>query len=193
MKRWIVTMIVALILIIFAGYVWTGVCAELDRVNKFKLSEHFYLTDFQSPDTGEVKIHPRLVGICEDLFLIQPFIITSAYRTPEWNEKVGGARQSYHMRGLAVDLQPVFLGEKSMKETLILLAESANDNPDIGAIGLYRNHIHIDLRSGSSGSWYSGERKLYWVKLNSEPHWGFYYYRGEEGKEKALAHYKRYR
>ncbi len=200
MKRWkwLGILVLVVILVSFGAYVWAGVGAEIGRINKFKLSENFYLSDFESPDTHVVKIHPLLVGICEDLFAVQPFVITSGYRTPIWNQEVNGAPRSYHTRGLAVDLQPIFLGERSMKTALILLLVYASEHPEIGAIGLYRDHIHIDLRSERSGSWYSGERKLYWVKLGEVPHWGYYYYRdygvmdkSKDAMERALAHFKR--
>lgn len=33
-----------------------------------------------------------------------PIIVTSGYRSPQLNQKVGGAKKSYHMQGRAVDL-----------------------------------------------------------------------------------------
>ena len=34
-----------------------------------------------------------------------PFVITSAYRTPEKNKEVGGSENSSHLKGLAVDIR----------------------------------------------------------------------------------------
>ena len=41
-----------------------------------------------------------------------PFVITSDYRTPEHNEQVGGAPDSAHLRGLAVDIRCSNSGER---------------------------------------------------------------------------------
>ena len=35
-----------------------------------------------------------------------PIIVTSGYRCPELNARVGGARTSYHLRGMAADIRP---------------------------------------------------------------------------------------
>ena len=34
----------------------------------------------------------------------QPLIITSSYRSPEYNKSVGGAKRTMHMKGKAVDV-----------------------------------------------------------------------------------------
>lgn len=74
--------------------------------NRIKISENFYLSEFQSPDTGEVMLHPELVLKLQLLRhqLSAPIIISSGYRTPEHNLAVAGARGSRHMRGLASDI-----------------------------------------------------------------------------------------
>ena len=51
----------------------------------------------------------------------KPVIVNSGYRTPEHNKKVGGAKYSYHMRGMAADIRvngmsPKELG-KAVKES----------------------------------------------------------------------------
>jgi len=188
MRRWLLTLLLTLWIVAFSClgfYVFSGVCDELENVNQLRVSTNFTLADFESPDTGEVKIDPRLAGICEQLYAICPISISSAYRTPEWNKKVNGAFNSYHMKGLAVDIQPI-CAPRLMKIELIELFKEACKIYSIEAIGLCKNHLHIDLRD-------RGKRdRLCWVKLSDEPHWGFYYYYGRKGEEEALAHFEKY-
>ena len=105
MRRWLLVLWIV-VLGCFGFYAVSGGCDELKNVNQLRISTNFILADFESPDTGEVKIDPRLAGICEQLHAICPISIVSAYRTPEWNKKCNGAPASYHTKGLAVDIQP---------------------------------------------------------------------------------------
>lgn len=43
----------------------------------------------------------------------RPIIVNSAYRTPEVNKKVGGAKRSLHMQGRAADIrcEPLYMDE----------------------------------------------------------------------------------
>ena len=65
--------------------------------------------------------------------------IISPYRCPEWNAKVGGAPDSYHMKGRAADIYA-----PNGKEMFILL-ELAVENGFSG-IGIGKNFIHVDNR-----------------------------------------------
>ena len=184
MRRWLLVLWIVAIGC-FGLYVVSGVCDELKNINQLRISTNFMLTDFESPDTGEVKFDPRLAWISEQLYAICPISISSAYRTPEWNKKVNGAYASYHMKGLAIDIQPI-CAPRLMKIELIRLFKKACEIPFIGAIGLCKDHLHIDLRDrGKRG-------RLYWVKLSDEPHWGFYYYYDDKGEKEALAHFEKY-
>lgn len=75
-------------------------------INHFRISKNFLLSEFQSHDTKEVKIYPELIVRLELLRerIKKPIIITSGYRTPEQNTKVGGHPRSKHMEGKAADI-----------------------------------------------------------------------------------------
>ena len=90
----------------------------------------------------------EIVGLVDDLvfkldrareFYGSPIVITSGYRSPEHNEKIGGAKKSAHTFGKAVDIripQDEFIQKK--------LAWA------LGAAGFRRleickKHFHVDV------------------------------------------------
>ena len=85
-----------------------------------------------------------------------PLTIGSGYRTPAWNRKQGGATKSQHRQGRAIDLYPprgMMIEEFHAKVRMFARME-----PLVGALGLYRWGIHLDIRPRKSGGWSSGTR-----------------------------------
>ncbi len=86
------------------------------------VSSHFRLSEFESPDTGEVMVDPLLVYCLEVVRLCWgwPLHVSSGYRTPEHNRAVGGLVNSRHLAGQAVDIPlrdvTAALGEGSSPE-----------------------------------------------------------------------------
>jgi len=120
-------------------------------LNDFQLTDNFNLQEFASPDTDEVKIDSRLVNVCQELRdKIGALTVTSGYRTILHNKKIGGASNSYHLKGLALDIQPRRL------DMLPELFSLATENWHINGLGLYAKHVHIDLRE---------KGRIIWVKL----------------------------
>jgi len=76
---------------------------SLDRDGR--CSEHFWFDEFRSKGNGEILIHRDAVRWCEVLRQVggRGFTPISSYRDPAHNRAVGGASNSTHMRGLAVD------------------------------------------------------------------------------------------
>lgn len=71
-----------------------------------------------------------------------PFLVTSAYRSPEHNKKVGGAKNSMHMKGIAFDIRMDNLDPDAFIE--------AARRHGFNGIGTYpkSGFIHIDTRTG---------------------------------------------
>lgn len=72
----------------------------------------------------------------------KPVIITSGYRTPEWNAKCEGAKYSYHMRGMAADIRVNGVSPKELARELDKII------PDECGIIVYKNWVHFDVRKG---------------------------------------------
>jgi uncharacterized protein YcbK (DUF882 family) len=114
-----------------------------------QLAKNFRLSEFVCAEgRGEVLLDMELVYKLQALrdFVGCPVNITSGYRSPTWNTKVGGSKNSQHMLGKAADIQvPGFSPEK--------IAEFARYIGFTG-IGLYDAHTHVDVRDNTGGKPY---------------------------------------
>ena len=77
----------------------------------------------------------------------KPIRITSAYRSPAYNKRIGGVSNSTHVRFNALDLvtnKPAAL--------YLLLLYLRREGWFKGGLGLYRSFVHIDSR-GHNATW----------------------------------------
>lgn len=90
---------------------------------------------------------PKMIGVNDKLmFMLDnarmiaqiPFIITSGVRTEEENKKVGGAVDSAHLKGLAVDLHC----HDSLSRYFIVYGLFV---AGFKRIGIASDHIHADI------------------------------------------------
>lgn len=120
-------------------------CYIMDTDGNVKLSRHFKVKEFACRSGSQVVfIDDYLYSVLDILRhkLGKPVIITSGYRTPEWNAKCGGAKYSYHMRGMAADFR---VNGMSPKEVAKKLDEIV---PNECGIIVYNNWVHFDVRTG---------------------------------------------
>lgn len=113
------------------------------KINEIKIAEHFMLKEFASHDTGEVMLDARLLDLLEiiRIRINEPLIITSGYRTLEWNRKVKGVFNSYHRLGMAADIT-------AKKVSLIKLAFTCARSFVPGMVVYEKeNFIHIEMKS----------------------------------------------
>ena len=78
------------------------------------------------------------------------FHITSAYRSPMYNKLIGGAKNSFHTTGKAIDVSMSGLTSTQIK-TFIQLASQVGFN----GMAYYpkENFIHLDIRSSPKTGW----------------------------------------
>lgn len=77
----------------------------------------------------------------------QPLTLTSVYRSPGYNKRVGGVSNSQHVKFNAVDI-----ATPSPAKLYILLMEMRRDGLFKGGLGLYRTFVHMDTR-GYNATW----------------------------------------
>lgn len=70
-----------------------------------------------------------------------PIFVTSAYRTQESNKEVGGAPNSQHLYGRAVDIR--MPNSATMLNKLIWALCEAG----FSSVGVYDSHLHADTRN----------------------------------------------
>ena len=109
-----------------------------------KISTHFKVKEFACKDgSAIIFVDDYMVQVLEILrnkMGGKPITITSGYRTPAHNAKVGGAKYSYHMRGMAVDIR---VDEKTPKE----VAKALDKIVPMCGIIVYDNWVHFDTRA----------------------------------------------
>ena len=117
-----------------------------------QVSAHFKIKEFAQKNgkCDKILIDSELVEVLEDIreHFSAPVIITSGYRTPEYNAKVGGAKNSQHTKGTAADIQVKGVPADKVQQYL------KNKYRDKYGIGSYWTFTHIDTR----------EKKARWKK-----------------------------
>ena len=119
--------------------------------NRIKVSRNFYLDEFQCKGKnccgGVVKLDPKLLSVIQKVrcYFQKPVIITSGYRCPIHNKKVGGVPNSYHTQGKAVD----FYVPKIPIKKLLEIADWCG----FTGIGEYRGRHFIHADVGKKRRW----------------------------------------
>lgn len=84
----------------------------------------------------------------------KPIRVNSAYRSPEHNKKVGGARNSQHIQAMAADLAPVSGTEFDLNRLIAVISGlAATGKIPNGGIGTYSTFIHYDMRPDGPARW----------------------------------------
>ncbi len=113
-----------------------------------KLSTNFRVKEFACADGSDpVFVDSELVAILQKIrtHFGASVTITSAYRTPTHNKKIGGTTYSQHLYGKAADIK--VSGVSPAK--VVAYAETLLSS---GGVGSYDTFTHIDVR-GTKARW----------------------------------------
>lgn len=115
---------------------------SLKKDGNKKLSANFKVREFACKDgSDKVLVDTDLVNLLQKIrsHFNKAVKITSGYRTASHNKKVGGTKNSYHLVGMASDIQVTGVNP-------ILVAMYA-EKLNAGGIGVYSNFVHVDTRT----------------------------------------------
>jgi len=122
-----------------------------------KLTDNFWLSEFESSDGAEIpeNVFENINILAEQLqelrdIVCVPIEVTSGYRSPEHNKEVGGVFNSQHLYGKASDIH---VENYKPREIYNLLNKMMNNEEIIqGGLGLYDTFVHYDIR-GYKARW----------------------------------------
>jgi GH25 family lysozyme M1 (1,4-beta-N-acetylmuramidase) len=133
---------------------------KMNAAGNKRLSNHFQVKEFLSPDCGEVKIHSKLIRILEALYAAldcSSIIVTSGYRTSTHDLAVGGDGKGQHTLGRAADIVCYDKNKKVIPAAIVCCTlEQMGNVYGIGYISA--TATHVDTREASK-KWWGDETK----------------------------------
>jgi hypothetical protein len=143
---------------------------KIRRASDKLLTPHFRESEFfcKSLDfKGDYHLLAQSLVMAAEIvreFVDVPVLISSSYRTPEGNKACGGAPDSFHLHGMAIDLRcPLkqsFINENLFRRGFLYHSLRC---AGINGFGISERFLHIDVRSfgyspdpefGSYSLWY---------------------------------------
>lgn len=107
--------------------------------------KHFKPEDFDCPCCGKADMDQAFLDKLQEFRIAAatPMVITSGFRCPSYNKKIGGSKGSQHMLGKAVDISVI---TSSARYKLVKYAYL------IGFKGIATDSafIHLDTRAGEA-------------------------------------------
>lgn len=125
--------------------------AKVHAVFNFARWPDFTFDELRSKGNGDLRVHYGTLDALQRLRdrLKRPVAVSSYYRDPDYNRKVGGAETSYHLLGMAVDT-PTY-NSKVGQYSLIYHATQCG----FKSFGIYPTFTHLDL--GPHRVWLEGQ------------------------------------
>lgn len=117
-----------------------------------KLTNNFSLSEFDCKDGSKMppEVFNNILLLVKELqtlrdFIGKPITINSGYRSPEYNNKIGGASRSQHLLGKAADIRVEGVSPRELRGVIEELIKDGRLS--FKGIGAYSNFTHVDIRS----------------------------------------------
>ncbi len=122
-----------------------------------RLTKNFSLSEFDCKDGSEMpsELLPNVLELAENLQVLRDFVgvpisLNSAYRTLEYNRKIGGATNSQHLLGKAAD---IVVKSKTPEEVANIIKYLISEGKMVqGGLKAYKTFTHYDIR-GHKARW----------------------------------------
>jgi uncharacterized protein YcbK (DUF882 family) len=122
-----------------------------------QLTKNFHLSEFACRDGTPVpkELMPNVKLLADNLQVLrddikEPLHLNSGYRTPQYNKKIGGAKNSQHPKAKAADLTAKSFTPKQLAARIEKLIAAGKMKQ--GGIGIYPGFVHYDVR-GIKARW----------------------------------------
>jgi uncharacterized protein YcbK (DUF882 family) len=122
-----------------------------------KITTNFSLEEFKCKDGSDIPndVLKNIIELAKNLQVLRDAIgksitINSGYRSPKYNAKIGGVKNSQHVKGKASDLRVSGMTPKEVALVIEGLIEQGKMKQ--GGIGIYPNFTHYDIR-GVKARW----------------------------------------
>ena len=116
-----------------------------------KLTNNFNLSEFKCHDGTDVpeQLLQNVMELAKNLQVLRnhfgkPIHINSAYRTVDYNKKIGGATKSQHLIGKAADIRINGIAPKEVADAIEQLISEGKMKQ--GGLGRYNSFTHYDIR-----------------------------------------------
>ncbi len=122
-----------------------------------RITENFSLSEFDCKDGTELPtaLLPNVLDLADNLQVLRdylgvPISINSAYRTLEYNRKIGGSTKSQHLLAKAAD---IVVESKSPGEVANIIKYLISEGKMMqGGLKAYKTFTHYDIR-GYKARW----------------------------------------
>jgi uncharacterized protein YcbK (DUF882 family) len=122
-----------------------------------KITTNFNLEEFNCKDGSLMPntVMINIIKLAKNLQVLRDYLgasitVNSGYRSPKYNAKIGGVKNSQHLLGNASDLMVKGFTPKQVAEAIEKLIKEGKMQQ--GGIGVYPTFTHYDIR-GTKARW----------------------------------------